>query len=313
MDRFNAMKAFVRVVETGSFTKAAESLEISRTSLTHLIQQLETQLRVSLLNRTTRRVSVTIDGAAYYERVLRLLADLEELEAGLPNAATVPRGRLRVDVPTPLATLILIPALPKFHAQFPDIQLDMGVSDRMADVVGDSVDCVIRGGEMADFSLKARHLCDLQLGVFAAPSYLARCGTPSHPRELTNTHHRIVRYGQQRNSNNSAYEMSCGSDHIEVNGEYVVAIDDGNAYLAAGVAGMGVLWLPEYMSQSYVASSQLIPLFEAWHVEPMPLYAAYPPNRHVSKKLRVFIDWAADLLADHSGVAHRGFTRQVHS
>ena len=153
MDRFDAMRAFARVVETGSFTKAADTLHMSKTSVTQLVQQLEARLRVRLLNRTTRKVNVTADGAAYYERVLRLLADLDDAETSLSAASSVPRGRLRVDVPSPLARMILIPALPAFHARYLEIQLDMGVSDRMVDIIDEKVDCVVCGGELTDQSL----------------------------------------------------------------------------------------------------------------------------------------------------------------
>src|SRR5690606_30115901 len=146
MDRFNAMQAFVRVVETGSYTKAAETLHMSKTTATQLVQQLEARLRVKLLNRTTRKVNVTADGAAYYERAVKLLADLDDAETSLSSASASPRGRLRIDVPSPLARMILIPELPAFHARHPDIQLDMGVSDRMVDMIGEGVDCVVRGG-----------------------------------------------------------------------------------------------------------------------------------------------------------------------
>ena len=183
MDRFDAMQAFVRVVETGSFTKASETLHMSRTSVTQLVQQLEARLRVKLLNRTTRKVNVTADGAAYYERSVRVLADLDDAETSLSSAAAEPRGRLRVDVPSPLARMILVPALPAFHKQYPDVQLDMGVSDRVVDVIGENVDCIVRGGELRDQSLKARHVGDLQLGVYAAPGDLERAGTPAHPDE----------------------------------------------------------------------------------------------------------------------------------
>src|SRR3990167_6777642 len=158
MDRFDAMQAFARVVETGSFTKASATLHMSKTSVTQLIQQLEARLRVRLLNRTTRKVNVTADGAAYYERVLRVLADVDDAETSLSSASASPRCRLRVDVPSPLARMILIPALPAFHAQYPDIQLDMGVSDRMVDIIGENVDCVVRGGELTDLSLMARRV-----------------------------------------------------------------------------------------------------------------------------------------------------------
>lgn len=305
MDRFDAMQAFARVVETGSFTKAAETLHMSKTSVTQLVQQLEARLRVRLLNRTTRKVNVTADGAAYYERVLRVLADVDDAETSLSSASASPRGRLRVDVPSPLARMILIPALPAFHAQYPDIQLDMGVSDRMVDIIGDKVDCVVRGGELTDQSLMARHVGDLQLGVYAAPSYIARAGTPLHPRELEDTHHRIVGFLWARTGKAVPYAMHSGSESIKVQGRYALSVDDGNAYLAAGLAGMGVLWLPDYMAKEHLANGELVRLFEGWRLDPMPLYVAFPPNRHVSSKLRVFIEWVAGLMAEHAPITSR--------
>ncbi len=305
MDRFDAMQAFVRVVEAGSFTKAATTLHMSKTSVTQLVQQLEARLRVRLLNRTTRRVAVTADGAAYYERAVRLLADMDDAETSLSSAAALPRGRLRVDVPSPLARMILVPALPDFYARYPDIQLDMGVSDRVVDLIGDKVDCVVRGGEIADQSLIARHVGDLQLGVYAAPSYLQRAGTPSHPRELEDSHHRIVGFLWARAGKPLPYAMQCGDESLKVQGRYVLAVDDGNAYLAAGLAGLGILWLPDYMAKAHRRRGELVPLLEHWRLEPMPLYLAFPPNRHVSAKLRVFIDWVVELMAQHAPVLGR--------
>lgn len=309
MDRFDAMQAFARVVEAGSFTKAAETLHMSKTSVTQLVQQLEARLRVKLLNRTTRKVNVTADGAAYYERVVRLLADMDDAETSLSSASALPRGRLRVDVPSPLARMILVPAMPAFHARYPDIQLDMGVSDRMVDVIGENVDCVVRGGELTDQSLMARRVGDLQLGVYAAPSYLERAGMPSHPRELEDTHHRIVGFLWSRSGKTFPYAMRLGDQSIEVQGRYVLSVDDGNAYLAAGLAGMGVLWLPDYMAEPHLPSGELVPLFEGWQLDPMPLYVAFPPNRHVSAKLRVFIDWVVELMARHAPVGGRSDVR----
>ncbi|MGJ7530399.1 LysR substrate-binding domain-containing protein [Variovorax sp. GB1P17] len=305
MDRFDAMQAFARVVEAGSFTKAAETLHMSKTSVTQLVQQLEARLRVKLLNRTTRKVNVTADGAAYYERVVRLLADMDDAETSLSSASALPRGRLRVDVPSPLARMILVPALPAFHARYPDIQIDMGVSDRMVDVIGENVDCVVRGGELTDQSLMARRVADLRLGVYAAPSYIERAGTPSHPRELEDTHHRIVGFLWSRSGKAFPYAMHSGSERIEVQGRHVFSVDDGNAYLAAGLAGLGVLWLPDYMSEPHRARGELVPLFEGWRLDPMPLYVAFSPNRHVSAKLRVFIDWVVELMALHAPVVVR--------
>lgn len=302
MDRFDAMLAFARVVETGSFTKAANTLHLSKTSVTHLVQQLEARLRVKLLNRTTRRVNVTADGAVYYERVLHLLADLDDAETSLSGAALVPRGRLRVDVPSPLASTLLIPALPGFHARYPEIQLDLGVSDRRVDLIGENVDCVVRGGEVVDLSLVARRVGDLQLGVYAAPAYLARSGVPEHPHALENSHHRIVGFLWARTGNAVPYALQRGAQTFNVQGRYVLSVDDGNAYLAAGLAGLGVLWLPHYIARGPVSRGELLPLFEDWRLEPMPLYVAFPPNRHVSSKLRVFIDWVTALMAEHAPV-----------
>ncbi|QNM96600.1 LysR family transcriptional regulator [Chitinimonas koreensis] len=303
MDRFDALQAFARVVEAGSYTKAAQTLRISKTTVTQLVQQLEARLRVKLLNRTTRKVQVTADGALYYERVVRLLADLEEADTSLSNASASPKGRLRVDVPSPLATLILAPALPAFHARYPDIQLDLGVSDRQVDLIGDNVDCVLRGGELGDSSLIARRVGELRFGVYAAPRYLERAGTPAHPRELEDTHHRIVGFLRANSGKVAPIDMRHGDECITVRGRHVVALDDGNAYLAAGLAGMGVLWLPHYMAQAHVARGELVPLFDDWQFDPMPLHLVFPPNRHVGAKLRAFIEWIDELMARHAPVA----------
>ena len=302
MDRFDAMTAFVRVVETGSFTKAAETLHISRTSATQLVQQLEARLRIKLLNRTTRKVNVTADGAAYYERVVRLLADLDDTESGLSHASAQPKGKLKVDVPSPLARIILMPALPAFHAKYPELQIDMGVSDRTIDLIGESVDCVVRGGELTDQSLRARHVGDPQLGLYAAPAYLARMPAPSHPAELENSAHRIVGFLWGRTGKPYPAVLRRDGETITIQGRYVVAVDDGNAYLAAGVAGMGVLWLPQYMARQHVADGELLPLLQDWRLDPMPLHVAYPQNRYVSSRLRVFIDWIAELMAEHAPI-----------
>ena len=301
MDKLDAMRVFVRVVETGSFTRAAQTLHMSRTSVTQLVQQLEARLRLKLLNRTTRKVNVTADGAAYYARIVPVLATLDEIETSLPGAAALPQGQLRVDVPSPLASLLLVPALPHFSARYPDVQLDMGASDRMVDVIGENVDCVIRGGEIRDQSLVARKIGDLQLAVYAAPSYLARAGTPSHPQRLHDAQQRIVRFRWGRDGVYPAV-LQQGGTRVTIEGRHILSIDDGNAYLAAGLAGLGVLWLPDYMARPHVAAGALLPLFQEWRMAPMPLYLAYPPSRHVSKKLRVFIDWVAELMDEHAPV-----------
>jgi DNA-binding transcriptional LysR family regulator len=237
--------------------------------------------------------------------VTRLLADLDDAETSLSDASVLPRGRLQVDVPSPLARVILIPALADFHQRYPDIQIDMGVSDRMVDLIDENVDCVIRGGTITDQSLVARHIGDLRSGIYVAPAYLRSVGVPAHPFELEESFHRIVGFLWSRSGKVMPYAMRRGNESVNLHGRHVIAVDDGNAYLAAGVAGLGVLWSPEYMARAHLQNGELQQLFEDWELEPMPLYLAYPPNRHVSAKLRVFIDWVVALMAKHVPVLAR--------
>ncbi len=296
MDRFEAMRAFARVVETGSFTRAAHTLQISRTTVTQLVHQLEAHLRLRLLNRTTRRVSVTADGAAYYPRVARLLAELEEVEGGLGDAASQPRGRLRVDVPGPYARLRLVPALPDFQARYPEIQLDIGVSDREVDVIADNVDCVIRGGTPADPALVARPLGALPIGFHASPGYVQRFGLPTDPRALEGRDHHMVGFLSPRSGRARVFVAQRGDERVEVQGRYTVGFDDGNAYLAAALAGLGVVALPSYMAEPHMARGELLPVLQDWQLPPMPMHVMFPPNRHMSQRLRVFIDWVVEAL-----------------
>ena len=296
MDRFEAMRAFARVVETGSFTRAAHTLQLSRTTVTQLVQQLEAHLRQRLLNRTTRRVSVTADGAAYYPRIVRLLAELEEVEGGLGEAAAQPRGRLRIDVPGPFARLLLVPALPGFQACYPDIQLEIGASDREVDVIADNVDCVIRGGTPADPALVARPLRSLPIGFHASPGYVQRFGLPGHPGALDGPQHHTVGFLSPRSGRARVFTAQRGDERIQVQGRYTVGFDDGNAYLAAGLAGLGVVALPSYMAEPHVARGELLPVLQDWQLPAMPMHVMFPPNRHMSQRLRVFIDWVVEAL-----------------
>lgn len=306
MDRFDAMQAFVRVVESGSFTRAADSLGLGRSTVTQLVQQLEARLGTTLLQRSTRRVQPTADGLAFHARAVQLLADLDEVESSLRDGATTPRGRLRVDVPAPLARMLLVPAFPDFHARYPGIQLDLGVSDRQVDLVAEHVDCVLRGGEPRDPSLVARRVGLLPLGVYAAPAYLARHGRPQHPADLEQPGHLVVGalWGGARGG--LPYPLQRGEERVRVRGRHAIAVDEGNAYLEAALAGLGVACMPAYMADPHVARGELVALFEDWHVTPMPLYLAWVPRRHVSARLRVFADWVAGLLARHAPVPGLG-------
>lgn len=296
MDKFMAMQAFVRVVEAGNFTKAADSLKLPKPTVTRLIQSLEAHLQTKLLNRTTRRVTVTPDGAAYYERALRLLGDVDELEANMSHAKASPRGRLRVDVSSSLGRMVLIPALPDFHARYPDIQIDLGVTDRPVDLISENVDCVLRGGVLTDQSLVARRLAQFYFIAAASPDYLRRHGVPRHPRELEEGH-RVVGYFSARTGRIMCMDFSKDGERIEVEGRHIVAVNDSNAYVAAGLAGLGVLQAPKFVLQAHLDQGELEPVLTDWCSDPMPLHVVYPPNRHLSTKVRVFVDWVAELFA----------------
>lgn len=295
-DQLAAMRAFARVVEAGTFTRASESLGMPKATLTKLIQMLEAHLRTRLLNRTTRRVTVTADGAAYYERAIQLLADLDELDGSLATSQAMPKGRIRIDVSATLALLIIIPALPDFHARYPDIQIDIGVTDRPVDLVAENVDCVVRGGEIADQSLIARRIAEMHFVTCAAPSYLERYGEPKAPSDLDRGH-LVVGYFSAESGQRWPMVFKSGSEKVEITGRYVAAFNDGNAYVSAAVAGLGVIQAPLFMVRQYFADGRLQPILKQWTGEAMPLHVVYPPNRHLSAKLRILVDWFVEIFA----------------
>jgi DNA-binding transcriptional LysR family regulator len=304
MDQLAAMRAFARVVEVGTFTRAAELLGLPKATLTKLIQGLETHLHTQLLHRTTRRVSVTPDGAAYYERAVRLLADLEELDGSMARSQAAPSGRLRVDISAAIACLIIVPSLSGFHKRYPDIRIDLGVTDRPVDLIGENIDCVIRAGRLTDQSLIARRIAELEFVTCAAPTYLEKHGEPSHPRDLEQGHY-VVGYFSARNGRPYPLVFEREGERHEFSSRSVIAVNDGNTYVAAGRAGLGVLQAPSFMVQDDIAAGRLRLILHGWTAERLPLYVVYPPNAHLSNRLRVFVDWVADLFASDELVRRR--------
>jgi LysR family transcriptional regulator, regulator for bpeEF and oprC len=298
VDQLSAMRAFIRVVESGTFTRAAELLDTPKPTITKLIQGLESHLRTKLLNRTTRRVMVTPDGAAYYERAVRLLSDLDELDSSVSRSQASFMGRLRVDVGSSVATMVLIPALPSFHARYPEIQLDLGVSDRPIDLIADNVDCVLRAGEITDQSLVARRIGEFNFISCAAPGYLKQHGEPQHPSDLEETH-LVVAYFSARSGRTFPFTFRRGEETIEVRGRYTLAVNDANAYLSAALAGLGVAHAPRFMLQPHIDRRELRRVLPQWKVDALPFYVVYPPNRHLSNKVRAFVDWIAALIANN--------------
>lgn len=298
MDLITAMRAYVRVVEAGSFTKAADSLLMQKASVTKLVQQLEAHLRTRLLHRTTRKVTVTDDGASYYERAVRLLQELEDMESSISSSNATPRGRLRIDVSTAVGALVLAPRLPEFFARYPEIQIDLGVSDRPVDLVAENVDCVIRGGEILDQSLVARRIGMFDFLTCASPVYLATHGTPKHPRELESPQHSLVHYFSSRTGRPFPVDFSRDGERHEIQGHYQLSVNDGNAYLAAGLAGLGIIQAPTFMLLKHLRTGQLQRILPDWNTDPLPVWVVYPPNRHVSTRLRVFVDWVVEIFSE---------------
>jgi len=299
MDQIQSMRVFARVVEAGTFTKAAESLAMPKGTVTKLVQHLEGRLKVRLLNRTTRRVTVTPDGAAYYERTARLLNDLDDIEASMSNAQATPSGRLRVDVGTSVARLVIIPALPEFYRRFPDIQLDLGVSDRPVDLISDNVDCVIRGGDLIEQSLVARRIGNLALITVATPEYLKQYGTPAHPDELDGPKHRTINYFSARTGRPFPHVFEKDGETLEIAGRYQLSVNESNAHTAAVLSGLGISQAAQFAIAPQLESGELVEVLPGWKHPLIPVHVVYPPNRHLSAKVRAFVDWAAELFSRH--------------
>lgn len=297
MNKFQAMEVFVQVVDAGGFTRAAENLKLPKATVSTLIQALENSLSVKLLQRTTRRVSVTADGAAYYERCLRILADVREAEEALTLGRHSPTGRLRVDAPTGLASLVIIPALPDFFARFPDIQLELGCSDRNVALIEEGVDCAVRGGDLSDSSLIARRVGLMHYVTCASPGYLERHGRPEHPDDLVN--HRCVNYFSARTGETFDWDFTRGDERVQLKLPSQIAVNDSYAYTAAGLSGLGIVQMASFLMKPMIDDGRLVPVLEHWINDPMPINVVYPQNRHLSSKVRVFVDWIAELFAGH--------------
>lgn len=296
MDHLQAIRAFARVVETGGFSRAAQSLHMPNATLSKAIQSLEKHLGVKLLERTTRRISVTTDGTAYYERTRFLIAELDAVETTLGSAQASPRGRLRIDTGGSIASGLLIPALPTFHARYPDIQVQLGVTDRTLDLIGENIDCAIRGSER-DGALISRRIGELPWITCASPAYLARYGIPTHPRDIIDRAIPVVGYFSAGSGELQPMHFSRGGEALTIRPEYSITVNESNAHLAAALAGLGLAQTLYFMARPAVERGELVSLMEDWQPAPQDVYIAYPPSRQLSARVRVFVDWASELFA----------------
>lgn len=299
MDRLDALMLFTRIVETGSFSRAAEMLGMPRPMATKAIKDLEARLGVRLLERTTRQVRATDDGRAYYERCVHVLSELDDAEASLQHVAANPRGTLRVDMNGTHAMKIVLPAIGDFRSRYPRIDLVVSSGDRLVDLVREGVDCVIRAGTLRDSNLVARPLALMPQVLCASPQYLARFGTPRHPDDLAD--HQMVKF----------FASSGGIDYpltLIVDGaprDYSLAgwisVNDAENYVLCALRGCGIVQLPRFHVEDDLQAGRLVELLPQWQSPAMPLSALYPYRRQLSLRVRVFVDWLVQLYAQRLG------------
>ncbi len=303
LNKLLAMEVFVRVVETGGITRAAERLGLPKASVTTLLQKLEASLGVKLLHRTTRHVSATADGAAYYERCVAILASVQETEESLAQRRSLPRGRLRVDMPTLMARAVIVPALPDLFARYSEIELALACNERRADLVEEGIDCAVWSGEVEDATLVARRVGYLYFATCAAPRYLAARGVPRHPRDLAQ--HRCINRFVPGTGAVAEWSFSRDGERVQAVFPSDLALEDENSYVAAAESGLGIAQLPAFIAKEGVERGTLELVLGDWFAEPAPLHITYPRNRHLSNKVRVFVDWVAELLREHDGIQLR--------
>ncbi|MFK3972806.1 LysR family transcriptional regulator [Pseudomonas sp. NPDC087358] len=295
MDRFNAMRAFARIVELGGFGKAADSLHMPRASVTVLIKQLEAHLGTQLLLRTTRHVTPTLDGQAYYQRCVSLLNELDDTESAFSSVAKDPEGMLRIDMPSGFGRLIIMPSLPEFTGRYPRLEMEVGMTDRPVDLIREGFDCVIRGGQPLDHSLVARPLAQMRQVVCASRSYLELHGTPLTVADLAR--HKVIEYFSSSSNKRYGLEFVIDGTTQELNLPKTLATNSADGYLAACSAGYGLVQTPYYHVAELLRRGELIEVLGDCPQPRLPLTALYPAHRQMSRRVRVFVDWLVDLCA----------------
>lgn len=297
MDRIDRFRIFARVVESSSFTRAANLLGVPRSSVSAAVQELEGHVGARLLHRTTRKVSPTQDGIAFYERCLRLLADVEDVENLFRRTGAQPSGRLRIDVPGRIGRLIIAPALPELLELYPQLDIDLGVTDRAVDLVEDSVDCVLRVGPLSDSGLISRLIGRLPLINVASPTYLKLHGTPRTPDDLRE--HWAVNYASPSSGRVESWEWIEDDTPRTMQMRGRVSVNNAEAYIACCLAGLGLIQIPAYDVRVHLEAGELIEVLPAYRAKPMPMTLLYPHKQHLSRRLQVFADWLEALLERH--------------
>lgn len=293
MDRFQEMQVFVRIAERGSFTQAADDLQLPRATVSNLIQRLEARLGVRLLERTTRTVRLTPDGEAYRQRCVGLLADLEEAD-GLFRQAE-PKGLLRVNLQGTLARRFVVPALPAFLARHPQLEVQIGEDDRLVDLVREGVDCVLRAGQLRDSSLVARRVAQLPQVTCASAAYLAQFGEPRTLADLAG--HRAVNYLSSATGQALPLEFTVNAELRTLDLPGPVSVTGADVYAGAAIAGLGLVQVPRYRVADELACGQLREVLADLPPPPLPVSVLYPQSRQLSVRVRAFTQWLAELFS----------------
>lgn len=293
MDRFDAMRVFCRVVERRSFTLAAEDTGLPRSTVTDAIKQVEARLGVRLLQRTTRHVSPTLDGEAYYQRCLRILSDIEDAEGAFAGAK--PKGVLRVDVHGTLARHFVLPNLPSFLETYPDIELQITEGDRFVDLIREGIDCVLRVGTLQDSDMIGRRVAMLEEVTLAAPAYVERFGMPAHPEKLDG--HRMVGFRSSATGGLLPLEFQIDGAVREITLPATISVNAAESYFAAAKLGLGLIQVPHYHADEALRSGQLLHVLKDYPPTRTPVSMLYPRSRQLSPRVRVFIDWLVKVFA----------------
>lgn len=297
MDRLDAMRAFVRVVERRSFAAAAQDLVLPRSRVSEAIQQLERRLGMQLLVRTTRKVTPTPEGEDYYRRALPILAAVDEADAAVmaESTGTAPAGPLRIDVHGTFARRFLLPDLPGFLERHPGIRLHVGEGDRLVDLIGEGVDCAVRIGRPADSGLVGRKLGEVAEGTFAGPAYLARHGVPASPDDLRD--HRSIGFLSSGTGGVLPFEFRTDEGLRLVPVRAAVTVSAAATYKHLARLGLGLIQVPRYGVAHELDMGELVEVLADWLPDPSPVFLLYPEGRQLSPRVRLFIDWAAATIA----------------
>jgi DNA-binding transcriptional LysR family regulator len=293
MDRLERMTAFARVAEMESFTGAAKSLGLPKATVSLAVQQLEERLGVRLLHRTTRRVHLTQDGLVFYERCKALIADAEDVETLFQRQPEALTGRIRVDMPSRMARLHVIPKLPQFFAKHPAIELELGSTDRSVDLVREGYDCVVRVGSLTDSDFLAHRIGEYSIVNVASPAYLKQHGTPRSLQDLAK--HYLVHWAPVLGAKPFGFEYLDGDEWKELPMRGRITVNNAEAYLAACVAGLGIVQVPQVPFDE-LKRNRLVEILPKLKGQPMPVTILLPHRRQLSRRVRVFVEWLERVL-----------------